>query len=926
MTLILSILINLSFTLNAQYSMQSVVPYNYSDFRTIQTEHFDVHYPSKSKEAFFVSSNMQEIAKKVSLYMEEAFLILTKDLNSSPYLRVQVVIVDNTDQHNGFATPVPQNMVYIYAVPPLSYTSIGEYDNWLRDTCIHEMTHIVNLSTTRGYSKILRGVFGTVVSVNGMSPLNLIEAYTVFEETNMSKKGRGRSTYLHTMLRTANYDGKLNSEGIYDLAKSPYVIDVWPLGNRPYLDGYLLMEHVALKYGMDVPGKVSKHNAGVVPYYPSYSFEQFTKKDIPQLWQEMLNTKNEMYGQWNANIKETPITPIKNIIEGGFTNREVSLSPSGKKMAFHRVSADEKAKLVIYDLDTDEKIVEVDSDDTSSISWIDEDTVLFNKSHDTVGSSYFWLYKYSISKKSLKRIKDSQRTLFVNSNNNNICSVRALTGQMIIEYNSNKIYTSPLLARVERPFCIEQDGNIFVFFIEKMPNEKEKLILLKDKEKITVHSSEGSIKDFDIYNNKLYFIDDKDKVFNIYQSELDGSNTEQITNLISGAFDIDVNDNGIYLTYYTSDGFRIGVINTRLKESNQKKYKVMELPIRDLPTVSPEKLQASSEQSSYSPFKTLIPKFWIPSFAFVDRGFIAGGLTYGADALFRHQYMLSGAYDSRTKKPFVSASYINQSFYPSYSIYATTDNIWMGEDEIIQDLMSGAGVSVPLGTHWSIGTGLTYHYRMMDFEQRRIKRSGLYGMIAYGDVSSTWSAISDPEKGLSGFLRYTSFPKAMDSTYSEYQIDTNVRFYIPLGTSHHVIAINNDLSYSYGDPYMFFLAGGEFTSLILGSKRYLMRGYPVSYFASRSMMVTNIEYRFPILTINGGHGLFPLFFKKIHGALISDNGFMGKDFKKNFHSGGIELRTDGYVLYHLPITLRLGLYKGTQYKKGQFFAGISSIF
>ena len=924
MTLVLQLFLLASSCLNAQFSMQSVVPYNYSNFKTITTEHFDIHYPSKSEEDFFAPENMTLIAKKTAEYLEEGFDLLTKDLNSTPYLRIQVVIVDNTDSHNGFATPVPQNTVYIYAIPPLSYTSIGEYDNWLRDTAIHELTHIVNLSTTRGYSKLLRGIFGTVVSINGMSPLNLIEAYTVFEETNMSKKGRGRSTYLHTMLRTSNYEGKLDSDGIYELSKTPYIIDEWPLGNRPYLHGYLLMEHVALKYGMDIPGKISKHNAGVVPYYPSYSFEQFTGKDIPELWNEMLSAKNELYKEWNVEITKEKTTSIKNIINDGFTNRLVTTSPSGKKIAFHRTSPDKKEKLVIYDLDSDLTLVEIDADGTSSISWIDEDNLLFTKFHDKVGSSYFWLYKYSISTDSLHRIKNSERTLFVDViDDKEYCSVKAVTGQMTIEASGKTIYKSPLLARIESPICIKNGNSLNVFFIEKLVNEKETIVNLVGDKKTIIYSSEGSIKDIKFYNNSLYFIDDKNKVFNIYQSDLNGNNVKQKTNFISGAFDLDVNNNGIYVTYYTSEGFRIGKTeNTDGNITTNKKVKIMELPIRDLTVLESIK----QKDHSYSPFKTLIPKFWIPSFAFVDKGFIAGGLTYGADSLFRHQYTLSGAYDSRTKRPFISLGYINQSFYPTYSIYATTDNIWYSNDEIIQDLMSGVGASIPLGTHWAIGTGLTYHYRMMDYIQKRIKRFGVYGIISYGDDSTTWSAISNPEKGLSGFLRYSSFPKAMDSTYSEYQIDSNVRFYIPLGSSHHVIAFNNDLSYSYGDPYMFFLAGGEFTSLILGSKRYLMRGYPVSYFSSRSMMVTNIEYRFPILTINGGHGLFPLFFKKIHGALISDNGFMGKDFKKNFHSGGIELRTDGYVLYHLPVTLRLGLYKGTDYKKGQFFAGISSIF
>ncbi|MEI6092600.1 MAG: hypothetical protein WCQ47_02835, partial [bacterium] len=94
----------------------------------------------------------------------------------------------------------------------------------------------------------------------------------------------------------------------------------------------------------------------------------------------------------------------------------------------------------------------------------------------------------------------------------------------------------------------------------------------------------------------------------------------------------------------------------------------------------------------------------------------------------------------------------------------------------------------------------------------------------------------------------------------------------------------------------------------------------------QSLFISNIEYRFPIITLDYGHNLFPLFIKKIHGALTSDNGFMGKNFKHDFHSFGFELRTDAQILYYIPVTLRLGLYKATNYSRGQFFIGVSTIF
>ncbi|MFH1222917.1 MAG: hypothetical protein V1647_01070 [Pseudomonadota bacterium] len=937
------------------YTMTTPVPYKYSDFKTIVTEHFDIHYPARSDEDFFIPKNMEKIAQKTAVYLEEGFQRLTEDLNSTPYLRIQIIIIDNTDAHNGFATPIPQNIIYIYAVPPLAHTPIAEYDDWLKDTCFHELTHIINLSTTRGYSRILRGIFGTVISVNGMSPLNIIEGYTVFEETNMGKRGRGRSTFLHTMLRTTEYEKTLNTDSLYKLSQAPYMIDEWPLGNRPYLYGFLLFEHVARKYGLKTPGKISKHNAGVVPYYPSYSFYEMTGKEIPELWEDALEQKRDFYSEWINNIKKAPVTEIEKLPDEtshDFMDSIPSLSPDGKYLAYHNMSGNAKERIVIADIGAGyKKVHAVETDSTSFIKWLTPSKIIFNDLSQRVGTNYYELITYDIEKKSYWTLRGSKRVLYADViNENELCTIREQTGistiniEDITGHNHIKtlktLYTTELLTRISKPVCKKIGNGYEVYFIEKKIDQPEKIIKLSaDGKRTEVYSTkpESNIKDFTARANTLTIIDDKDAVPNLYRVDLSTNKTERLTNFISGAFDVDnIDDNSYYITYYTSDGFRLGKISTSkigtaagaVADAAQKNTAAMvaahNLPIKEVPEF---KLSSETENKDYSPFKTLVPKFWLPAFVFVEGGFNAGAMIYGADALFRHQYSIAAAYDSRVSTPSVGVSYTNQSFYPIFNISAYTENLYYSQNETIQDFISNINVAVPINTSWSVLSGVSYYYRMLDFESRRTKRYGFYGGVGFDETASTPSTISSGERGAAGYAKYSIYPKSMGSTYHSYQIDSNIRFFIPLGWgSHHVLAFNNDIGYTYGDQSMFFIAGGEYSAFIFGSKRFLMRGYPVSYFATYSIAVSNIEYRFPIWTINGGHGLFPLFLTKIHGAIITDNGFMGKDFKYDYHSYGFELRTDSYILYYIPVTLRIGLYKGTGYEKGQFFIGISSIF
>jgi len=925
---------------SASYNMGSVVPARYSNFKTIVTEHFDIHYPGAASEPFFIEKNMEMIARLSAVYFEEGFEKLTKELNSKPYLRIQVVIVDNTDSHNGFATPVPQNTIYIYAIPPLVHTTISEYDNWLRETAFHELTHIINLSTTRGYTVPLRAIFGTVVATNGLSPLNFIEGDAVFEETNMTKKGRGRSTFLHTMMRTTAYEKTLNSDSLYSLSIAPYVLDRWPMGSVPYLYGYLLMEHVAKKYSLDVPGKISKHNAGVIPYYPSFSFEKFTGKSVPELWEEMLVEKREFYAKWIDHISKDGETKIEPITHNGFINRMPSLSPDGKLLAYYLTDPNRSNRIVILDLERDREIDAVKADDTSFIKWLDNNTIIFNDSTTDIGSNYYVLRKYDLKHHRVHSISGSSRTIYANViNEDELCTVSAKTGKM--DLNIEKIsgrklqlektlYSSKYMARLSNPFCAKTRIGYISYFVEKDLDAKERLVALDDNgNKYVIYETNGSIKNFIVNKDNIVFIDDPDEVFNLYRLNLVSKKVDKLTNLISGSFDVepaDISGNNFYITYYTSDGFRIGKVHTQeqIKANNKKDKEIFvvdDLPIRDEQSMKIPEM----EKKNYYGFKTMVPKTWVPAFAFVDHGYTIGGMTYGSDSLFRNQYFVSGAYDSRTKKALMGTEYMNQSFYPTYSISAFNDNTWFSDNQVIQELQANVNVAVPLNTHWSILTGLTYDYRTLDFINVRTRRYGIYGGLGFNDTATTISAISNPEQGVSGFLKYSYYPKGM-STYDEYEINANLKFYIPLWWVGHVIAINNDLGYAYGDPYMFYVTGGEQSSLVLYSKQYLLRGYPVSYFSTHYLAISNIEYRFPILTLDAGHNLFPIFFKKLHGAFIFDNGFLGKNYSHNYHSFGLELRIDGQVFYHLPVTLRIGLYKGTNFPQGQFFVGVSSIF
>ena len=107
-----------------------------------------------------------------------------------PAGRVHVILVNQSDQPNGWATPVPYNLIEITAAGPGGESLIGNTDDWLRLVFTHEYTHIVHLGRSGGWIGGLRRVFGRNPALfpNLALPLWAIEGMATFEESARDRR------------------------------------------------------------------------------------------------------------------------------------------------------------------------------------------------------------------------------------------------------------------------------------------------------------------------------------------------------------------------------------------------------------------------------------------------------------------------------------------------------------------------------------------------------------------------------------------------------------------------------------------------------------------------------------------------------------------------------------------------------------------
>lgn len=241
-------------------------------FRTISTARFDVHY-HQGEEA---------LAQRLARIAEEVATTLDRTLGQA-HGRVQVILVDQNDQPNGWATPVPYNTIEITAAAPTAESSIGNTDDWLRMVFVHEYTHVVHLSRARGWIGGLRKVFGRLPFLfpNLYQPIWQIEGIATWQESAQTGAGRVPSGDFRLILERAAAEKRLDP---LDRASSQLVD--WPSGNTPYVYGAYFHEYLADKHGAESLARLTDETARRLPYLGSRAFRKVFDRSLGELWKD----------------------------------------------------------------------------------------------------------------------------------------------------------------------------------------------------------------------------------------------------------------------------------------------------------------------------------------------------------------------------------------------------------------------------------------------------------------------------------------------------------------------------------------------------------------------------------------------------------------------------------------------------------------
>ncbi|AYD47810.1 hypothetical protein [Arachidicoccus soli] len=198
--------------------------------------------------------------------------------------KVNIVLQNQMTYSNGYVGLGPYRSEF-YLMPPLNVFNLGA-QNWADNLAIHEYRHVEQYNNfDRGLShfmKILFGDNGQALANSSAVPDWFFEGDAVYNETVLSKQGRGRLPLFMNAFKALYLDGKQYSyQKIRNGSFKDYVPDHYNLG-------YLLVAYGYQKYGADFWKNVT-HDAAAfkglvypmqkaIKKYSGISFSKFKSK------------------------------------------------------------------------------------------------------------------------------------------------------------------------------------------------------------------------------------------------------------------------------------------------------------------------------------------------------------------------------------------------------------------------------------------------------------------------------------------------------------------------------------------------------------------------------------------------------------------------------------------------------------------------
>jgi hypothetical protein len=914
------------------------------DWRTLDTQHFRVHFLPELK----------ELAARTAQNAEIAYARLSAEL-VPPSGMIDIVVADNVDFSNGYAQVFPTNRMVIYARPPVDITSLRSHADWNLILVTHELTHIFHLDRARGWWGYARRVFGRAPGFfpNTYAPAWVTEGLAVHYESKFGIGGRLVGSDFKAHVRAAAIAGEVPRLSQLSLSQLRY-----PEANGSYIYGAFAMSHDGPRA---MRSFVERSSERLIPWsYESTSQQSFGERFSVQWekWRDsVMSAEMESRGPagevrvltthaYSANYPRfTSDSTLVYVGDDGTTSTGLySLTLDGVRDRIgRRTSVDAPARL------SDGRWLQAEYDYTDPYSL---------RTDLTVGNG---IARRRITKGARLSNPD------VHAASGRILALQTEPGTTsVVEYERDATRSTRMIARgtLDRAWSDprwSRDGTRIAAARWERGGHSS-IVVMDDRgteqSVITPRGEPFSVVSAPVWepgDTTLLFVSDHEGRAMIYRAEVRTGAIGLVWGTRTALATPDVSPDGQRLAAVElrADGYHVVSRETPANVA-------MVFPEGAAPAITLDApATATNDGARYDGKRYLRISWWMPLAEATGTGqYRFGAQTSARDLIGRHSYSLAISYELTNQEETLDAAYTYGGFgNPLLSLYANSDwahaPIYDNTSALVGYLgrrsarvagyatMSRARVR--LRADLTVGAELeqtefrTYPPQILGqldprFSQRTIERS----YIAAARLSTMQSPRLTPSatNGITFDVQQVEQPDGgLDGeTTSQSVVTATAAKSVPFipAFARHVVAIRGAYGVTGHRAASGFGVGGLSGSslellpgYVVGSARrtFGVRGFPDSRQAGVRAVVANAEYRAPLAVIGRGLGLWPLFFQQATVTGFMDTGAAWCSFEVAnsylctpesatrvwMKSYGVELGVDAAVDYDWVYRFRLGL-------------------
>ncbi len=910
------------------------------EWKKIETANFEIIFNEKH----------EALGRRYAEYAELAYQYLIPIFKEAPE-KTALIINDNTDQANGYATYLPYPHMMIYPTLPLPDMTIGSFDYWGLGLIIHEYAHILSFYPAHGVYTPFKYILGSVVRPLAITPRWYLEGLAVAMETRFTTEGRLRSADTQAAIRAYIQDKKLHKMSMSKLNEGN---NTWPYGGAPYLFGSLLWQKAIDEKGEGVVYKLLQDGSRRFPFTINSVFNRQFNSSLQDFLTELYIEAEEKY-------KPIKTDEVALKMDKDHRIKDFSISPDNKKMITLQSSPDDGTRILLHTRSKKEDFkltggkVLVKTQNTERIGWLNDSNTIYYDKVDTEHKRYninFKIFKYDIKTKKETKVSKESRDFqpHFSPNNKKLVYIKNGPGQNSL-YMANAdgtgeelLYKPGLEVRLSYPTFYDDDQ---ILFTERTFDGKQILYSLStsNKEKYEISHKDKNIFKIKKSGKHFLFATTINGTKNITLSKppflkfrpLTKTNTA-INNAVW-----DPATKKLYLSQLTSEGNKAFTLSkdSFLKRTPSEAKPVVKYDWPKEPKVK-ESLATNYKVEGYSPWKYLIPRYWIPYAFNVNDGFVFQGSTFAKDPLDKHAYSLGLSYDTITERPSYSAAYKNSTTFLDITLaYGLINEPLTGTTNFYEHTtgLIGASFFLPrLSNSWRGALGARYLGTRQKLFPDEQKIAGPTASISYGKTINYGRQLN---KGLINFSltheHYLEMDEFTNFDMTKMNLVYNFSHFLP--KKHHLILrLNGAYSGNLKDnsntaddndviTYGVKTIGGNYIGNLVNSN-ILMRGYNSGAFTASQMAVGSFSYGFPIVdSIYKGPSTGPIFFKNITANIFTDAiGLKGRyiftkdentettykrtNWDKVFVGSGLEVSLNTTIAYHVPVSFVIGGYYG----------------